>query len=107
MSDIKNNEMNEELEGEREFYTLVDEDNGEEIEFEKIAEVEIGGKTYVAMIPAAEDVSEDGFCEYIILRVEESEDGVDFVSPDTEAEEELVEQAFDQIFSEAIDYDQK
>jgi len=107
MSDIKNNEMNEELEGEREFYTLVDEDNGEEIEFEKIAEVELDGKKYVAMIPAAADLSEDGFYEYIILRVEESEDGVDFVSPDTEAEEELVEQAFDQIFSEAIDYDAK
>lgn len=106
MSDIKNNEMNEELEGEREFYTLIDEDNGEELEFEKIAEVELNGKTYVAMIPA-EDAPEDGLYEYIILRVEESEDGVDFVSPDTEAEEELVEQAFDQIFSEAIDYDEK
>ena len=36
--------MNEE--GEREFYTLVDDDTNEEIEFEKIAEVELGGKKY-------------------------------------------------------------
>ena len=99
------NGMNEELEGEREFYTLVDADTNEELEFEKIAEVELGGKKYVAMIPADEDTSEEEFCEYVILRVEESEDGVDFVSPDSEEEEELVEQAFDQIFSEELDYD--
>lgn len=97
----------DENEGEREFYTLVDADNGEEIEFEKIAEVELAGKKYVAMIPAEEDVSEDGFYEYVILRVEESEDGVDFVSVDDEHEAELVEDAFDQIFSEEIDYDGK
>ncbi len=107
MSDKLNNEMNEANEGEREFYTLVDADNGEEIEFEKIAEVELGGKKYVAMIPAEEDVSEDGFYEYVILRVEESEDGIDFVSVDDEKEAELVEDAFDQIFSEEIDYDGK
>lgn len=103
------NEMNEELEGEREFYTLVDADTDEELEFEKIAEVELGGKKYVAMIPAVEDdeIPEDGFYEYVILRVEESADGVDFVSPDSEEEEELVEQAFDQLFSEELDYDAK
>ena len=105
MSEKRNDELNAELEGEREFYTLVDADTNEEIEFEKIAEVVIDGKTYVAMIPADGAESEDGFCEYVILRVEEGEDGTDFVSPDTQEEEELVEQAFDQIFSEQIDYD--
>ena len=106
MNDNKN-AMMDEAEGEREFYTLVDADTNEEIEFEKIAEVELGGKKYVAMIPAADEVSDDGFYEYVILRVEESEEGVDFVSVDDEKEAELVEDAFDQIFSEEIDYDGK
>jgi uncharacterized protein YrzB (UPF0473 family) len=102
-----NKEMMNENEGEREFYTLVDADTNEEIEFEKIAEVELGGKKYVAMIPATDEIPEDGFYEYVILRVEESEEGVDFVSVDDEKEAELVEDAFDQIFSEEIDYDGK
>jgi uncharacterized protein YrzB (UPF0473 family) len=102
-----NKEMMNENEGEREFYTLVDADTNEEIEFEKIAEVELGGKKYVAMIPASDEIPEDGFYEYVILRVEESEEGVDFVSVDDEKEAELVEDAFDQIFSEEIDYDGK
>lgn len=102
-----NNEILEAAEGEREFYTLVDADNGEELEFEKIAEVELDGKTYVAMIPAMEEPSEEELCEYVILRVVEGEEGTDFVSLDSEEEEELVEQAFDQIFSEAINYDEE
>ena len=97
--------MNPEEENMREFYTLVDSDTNEEIEFEKIAEVELGGKKYVAMIPATDELPEDGFYEYVILRVDESEEGVDFVSLDDEKEEALVEDAFDQIFSEEIDYD--
>ena len=105
MAEMKDMMNENENEGEREFFTLVDCDTNEEIEFEKIAEVEIGGKRYVAMIPAVEELPEDGFYEYVILRVEESEDGTDFVSPDTQEEEELVEQAFDQLFSEQIDYD--
>ena len=42
--------MNE-RENAREFFTLVDED-GSEIEFEKIGEVTLGENTYFAMIPA-------------------------------------------------------
>ena len=92
---------------EREFFTLVDED-GKEIEFEKIAEVEMKGNRYVAMIPATDAVSEDGFCEYVILRVETEADGeVAFVSVDDPDEEDDVADLFDDMFSEEIDYDAK
>ena len=70
--------MNE-RENEREFFTLVDED-GSEIEFEKIGEVTLGENTYFAMIPAdsAEKAEADGgFCEYVVLRLEKDEDGED------------------------------
>ena len=93
---------------EREFFTLVDEE-GTEIEFEKIAEVEYKNATYVAMIPAgAEDASEDGFCEYVILRVETDADGeYSLVSVDDPDEEDDVADLFDDMFSEEIDYDNK
>ncbi|MBQ9785729.1 MAG: DUF1292 domain-containing protein [Clostridia bacterium] len=91
---------------EREFFTLVDED-GKEIEFEKIAEVEMKGNRYVAMIPAEGAVSEDGFCEYVILRVENEGGEVTFVSVDDPDEEDDVADLFDDMFSEEIDYDAK
>ena len=68
----------EEMNNEREFFTLTDED-GAEVEFELIGTVDYEGNTYYAMIPAdAADkaqASDDGFCEYVILRVEKDENG--------------------------------
>ena len=65
-------------ENEREFFTLVDED-GSEIEFEKIGEITLNEKVYFAMIPAeaAENAAQNdgGFCEYVVLRLEKDEDG--------------------------------
>ena len=59
----------EEMNNEREFFTLTDED-GNEIEFELVGVTEYKGNTYYAMIPAdAADKaaeSEDFFCEYVI-----------------------------------------
>ncbi len=97
--------MNE-RENEREFYTLVDEE-GKEIEFEKIGEAEIGGTTYFAMIPAnAAEENEDGFCEYVVLRLEKDADGEDtLVTIDDDEEFDNVADFFDDRFSEEIDYD--
>jgi uncharacterized protein YrzB (UPF0473 family) len=64
-------------ENEREFFTLVDED-GSEIEFEKIGEITLNEKVYFAMIPAeaADNAQNDGgFCEYVVLRLEKDENG--------------------------------
>ncbi|MBQ7336193.1 MAG: DUF1292 domain-containing protein [Clostridia bacterium] len=100
-----------EKENEREFYTLVDEE-GTEIEFEKIGEAELNGVTYFAMIPAdsAEQAagSDDGFCEYVVLRLEKDENGDDsLVTIDDDDEFDNVADVFDDMFSEEIDYDGK
>ena len=95
-------------ENEREFFTLVDED-GSEIEFEKIGEVTIGEKVYFAMIPAeaADNAQNDGgFCEYVVLRLDKDEDGEDtLVTVDDDEEFDNVADVFDDMFSEEIDYD--
>ncbi len=94
---------------EREFFTLTDED-GNEVEFELIGTTEYKGNLYFAMIPAeaaekAKD-DEDGFCEYVILRVEKDENGEDsLVSVDDDEEFDDVADLFDDMFSEEIDYD--
>ena len=98
--------MNEK-DNEREFYTLVDED-GAEIEFEKIGEAELGGVTYFAMIPAeaADETDDGGFCEYVVLRLEKDENGEDsLVTVDDDDEFDNVADLFDDMFSEEIDYD--
>lgn len=100
--------MNEK-DNEREFYTLVDED-GTEIEFEKIGEAELGGVTYFAMIPAeaADETDDGGFCEYVVLRLEKDENGEDsLVTVDDDDEFDNVADLFDDMFSEEIDYDAK
>ena len=94
---------------EREFYTLTDEE-GNEIEFELIGSAEIKGTVYYAMIPAdaAEKAqeSDNGFCEYVILRAEKDENGEDtLVTIDDDEEFDDVADYFDDMFSEEIDYD--
>lgn len=93
-------------------YPLVDED-GNESEFEKIGEAQLNGKTYFAFIPVedAEKVeeaktSEETFCEYVILRLDQDESGEDMlVSIDDDEEFDNVADIFDDMFSEEIDYD--
>lgn len=103
-----NNKIMDENEGEREFFTLVDEESGEEIEFEKIGEAELDGKVYFAMIPTEGATSEDGFCEYVVLRMEKDENGEDsLVTVDDDDEFDNVADLFDDMFSEEIDYDGK
>ncbi len=94
---------------EREFFTLTDEE-GNEIEFELIGTTEYNGNLYFAMIPAdaADKAQEadDGFCEYVILRVEKDENGEDtLVTVDDDDEFDDVADRFDDMFSEEIDYD--
>lgn len=102
--------MNEKNENEeREIFPLVDED-GNETDFELIGEAKFQGKTYYAMIPVNEEdqtESDDGFCEYVILRLEPGDDGDDLVSIDDDEEFDNVADIFDDMFSEEIDYDGK
>ena len=93
------------MENEREFFTLTDED-GNEIEFELIGETEVDGVLYLAMIPADQKGEEQGFYEYVILKNEVDENGEDMlVTLDDDAEFDKVADSFDDMFSEEIDLD--
>ena len=65
------------------------------------------GVTYYAMIPAdAEGDSDDGFQEYVILKMEKDEDGEDMlVTLEDDEEFDNVADIFDDRFSEEVDYD--
>ena len=97
--EMNNNEEIEEL-GDI-IYTLTDEDTGEEIDFQLIARATLDDVLYFALIPA-EDEDAD---EYVILRV--SEDGEDVIleSIDDDDEFERVEEFFNDLLFNEIDYD--
>ena len=84
-----------------EIITLTDED-GNEIEFEVIASLEIDGNIYYALMPVADN--ENGDC--VILKLEKDENGEDILSTiDDDDEYEKVADAFDdEVFTE-IEYD--
>ena len=58
---------------ENDYFTLTDEE-GNEIEFEMIAQCERDGEKYFAMIPVEDGDDNKDICEYIILKLAE-EDG--------------------------------
>ncbi len=91
---------------ENDYFTLTDEE-GNEIEFEMIAQCERDGETYFAMIPVSDEESGDSgdICEYVILKLAE-EDGEEFlVTVDDDDELDDVADYFDDLFSQEIDYD--
>ena len=99
----QNNENEEELESE--VYTLTDE-NGDEHDFELLAQAEIEGVTYLAMIPVEEQDEEADTFEYIILKGQTDENGEDvYLTIDDDDEFEKVADYFDDLLSQ-IDYDQ-
>ena len=102
MSDINNNNINNEEEAE--IFTLTDED-GNEIEFEVIAECERNGERYFAMIPLEDEDNDSDVCEYVILKVAKEGDEEFFVSVDDDDELDDVSDYFDDLFSQEIDYD--
>ena len=96
----------QEQETEVEIYTLQDEE-GNDHEFELIGTCERNGVTYYAMIPVEENEKEDEFCEYVILKgiVENGEESL--ISIDDDDEFDDIADYFDDLFSEEIDYDAK
>ena len=96
-------ELEKNLEQEEEVlvYTLTDDETGEEQDFELLAETEIGGKKYLALVPANDEESE----EYVILRV--TEDGDDLLLESIEDDDEFskVEDYFNDLFFNEVDYD--
>lgn len=81
--------------------TLTDED-GKECNFEVMAEREIEGITYYALLPLEDN--ENG--EYVLLKLEKDEDGEDvLVSVDDDDEFDRVSDIFEDEFFSDIDYD--
>ena len=102
MAENKKNELQEE---ESTFCMLQDE-NGDEHEFEVIAQCEYQGATYYAMIPALDSDMNDEFCEYVILKEIVDGEDVSLVSiDDNEDEFNAVADIFDNLFDEEVDYD--
>jgi uncharacterized protein YrzB (UPF0473 family) len=90
----------EELE-EVDVITLIDDENGEEKEFEILASTEIDGQVYYALVPANEETD-----EYVILKVREDGEEIVFESVDDDEESDKVEEYFNDLFFNEIDYDQ-
>ena len=84
-------------------YTLTDEDTGEECDYELLAEAEIDGQLYYAMAPADDEEAE----EYVILRVNEQGEELIFESIDDDDEFEKVEDYFNDLFFNEVDYDKE
>jgi uncharacterized protein YrzB (UPF0473 family) len=100
MADIEKNLSEEELE-EIPVFTLTDEETGEEKDFELLARAELDGKLYFELVPADEESE-----EYVILSVQE--DGDDLILETIESDEEFekVEDYFNDLFFNEIDYDE-
>ena len=81
---------------ESEIYTLTDED-GNDAEFELLAELEDNGITYLAMAPL-DETAEEG--EYVILKVEVDENNEEtVVSIEDDDEFERIADMFDDLFA--------
>lgn len=98
MADIEKEIGNEE---EGYLLTLTDEESGEEHEFELYARAELDGKQYYALVPADEDSD-----EYVILRGRNEGDDVFFESIDDDDEFEKVEDYFNDLLFNEVDYDE-
>lgn len=98
-----NEELGEEFEEEEvEVYTLVDDESGEEKQFECIGKAEMDGNTYYALIPFEEESD-----EYVILKlvsVENGEENLETIEDDDEFNK--IADYFDNTLFDEIDYDE-
>ena len=89
MADIEKN-FDETEEVEVPLLTLTDEETGEEKDFELLAEAEIDGKRYFALVPAYEESE-----EYVILRAEGNDDEMTLESIEDDEEFDRAADYFD------------
>ncbi len=95
----KDPEMNE-----IEIYTLQDEE-GNELEFELVATCEKNGTTYYAMVAVEDAQGENDVCEYTILKavIENGEETLVTIDDDDEFDD--VADYFDDMLASEIDHD--
>ncbi len=99
MTDNKPMESEELEEGMVPVFTLTD-DEGNEQDFELLAEAEIDGKLYYALAPLEEESE-----EYVILSVTEEGDELFLETIENDDEFEKAEDYFNDLFMSEIDYD--
>ncbi len=104
MSDIKNNMGENNEEEMAEIFTLTDEE-GNELEFEVVADYEKNGERYFAMIPVDDQPEDEDVCEYVILKLAKDGDEEILVTVDDDDELDDIADYFDDLFSQEIDYD--
>lgn len=103
MNDEENNvpEMDEELDN----IIVLNDENGEEVQFEFLDLVELDSEEYVVLLPVVEEGEEDDG-EVVILKVEdsESEDEESYVSVDDEETLEKVFEIFKEKFKDEFNF---
>ena len=99
---LENNTPDNEDTEEVPVYTLTDEEAGEETDYALLAEGVLDDVRYFAMAPADDDDGE----EYVILRVTEDGDEMTLASIDDDDEFEKVEDYFNDLFFNEVDYDE-
>ena len=97
----KINDQDDSLEEEVPVLTLTDEETGEEKDFELLAQANIDNKLYYALVP----VDDDGE-EYVILNVVEDGDDIILNSIEDDDEFEKVEDYFNDMLFNEVDYDE-
>lgn len=92
MSDVENNVPNGQEGEELDNIIVLNDENGEEIEFEFLDLIEYEGEEYVVLLPNDEDEEEPG--EVVILKLEDtdSEDEESYVSVE---DEEVLKNVFE------------
>jgi UPF0473 protein athe_1150 len=93
--DFENNDM-EGLDEELDNIIILNDEDGNEVQFEFLDLIELDGEEYVVLLPVEDDEEEDG--EVVILKVEDtdSEDEESYVSVD---DQEILNKVFE-IFKE-------
>lgn len=99
MTDIEKNVNEEEFE-EVPVFTLTDEESGESQDFELLASATLDGTLYYALAPVDEESE-----EYVILSVVEDGEDIVLSSIDDDDEFEKVEEYFNDLFFNEVDYD--
>jgi len=100
MADEKKIDDLEELDDDLVF-TLTDEETGEEKDFVVLATAPIDGKQYYALVPADDDGD-----EYVILSATQDGEDMLFETVDDDDEFEKVEEFFNDLLFNEVDYDE-
>ena len=85
-------------------YILQDEE-GNDHQFELLDTCERNGIRYYAMVPAEAEDKDDEFCEYVILKSQTLNGEESLISIEDDDEFDDIADYFDDLFSQEIDYD--